>query len=88
MSYGIMFLVVIWFMCHVLWYYVSCSHMVYVSCPMVFCFQETHGVCVISYGASKEFPSFFTPKSGFDSPYHVSNVQQAAHVIGESYRLQ
>ncbi|TRY56110.1 hypothetical protein DNTS_015242 [Danionella cerebrum] len=35
-------------------------------------FLETQGVCVATYGDSKSFPAFFSQKSGFDSPFHVS----------------
>ena len=46
-------------------------------------YLETMGVCVYTLDSqgSREFPSFFTSKSGFDSPYNLLNEQQAAQVI-------
>lgn len=46
--------------------------------------QETHGVCVATYGKSKNFPAFFSPQSGFTSPCQVSNPAEAAKLIGTS----
>ncbi|GFT29255.1 hypothetical protein TNCV_3588371 [Trichonephila clavipes] len=43
--------------------------------------QETLGVCVASFGASKDFPSFFTPKSNFKAPYNVESFAEAARLI-------
>lgn len=36
----------------------------------------------MSYGSTKDFPAFFTSKSGYYAPYHVKTPQQAATVIG------
>jgi pseudouridine-5'-phosphate glycosidase/pseudouridine kinase len=47
-------------------------------------FQETEGVAVATYGSSREFPAFFTPNSGFQAPYNLTNPTQAAHFIGMS----
>ncbi|XP_023654009.2 uncharacterized protein [Paramormyrops kingsleyae] len=44
-------------------------------------FLETHGVCVATFGRSRHFPAFFTPHSGFASPYNVANSQEAAELI-------
>lgn len=44
--------------------------------------QETQGVCVATYGASRNFPAFFSPQSGFTSPYHVCSPEEAAKLIG------
>ncbi|MFT7796753.1 pseudouridine-metabolizing bifunctional protein C1861.05-like [Arapaima gigas] len=44
-------------------------------------FLETQGVCVATFGKSKEFPAFFTPRSGFVSPYNVADAQEAAQLI-------
>uniref|UniRef100_A0A668ABN4 Zgc:136858 n=1 Tax=Myripristis murdjan TaxID=586833 RepID=A0A668ABN4_9TELE len=44
-------------------------------------FLETQGVCVATYGMSKNFPAFFSPQSGFTSPYHVCNPEEAAELI-------
>lgn len=45
--------------------------------------QETQGVCVATFGRSRHFPAFFTPQSGFASPYNVANSQEAAELIGK-----
>ncbi|XP_018540061.1 uncharacterized protein zgc:136858 isoform X2 [Lates calcarifer] len=44
-------------------------------------FLETHGVCVATYGKSKNFPAFFSPQSGFTSPCQVSKPAEAAKLI-------
>ncbi|KAM4618493.1 uncharacterized protein ACJ7VT_007871 [Polymixia lowei] len=44
-------------------------------------FLETQGVCVATYGMSNNFPAFFSPQSGFTSPYHVCNPEEAANLI-------
>uniref|UniRef100_A0A0L8FYD9 Pseudouridine-5'-phosphate glycosidase n=1 Tax=Octopus bimaculoides TaxID=37653 RepID=A0A0L8FYD9_OCTBM len=44
-------------------------------------YLETQGVCVASFGPSKEFPAFFTPKSGFQAPMNVNNSLEAAQLI-------
>ncbi|XP_060891745.1 uncharacterized protein zgc:136858 [Labrus mixtus] len=44
-------------------------------------FLETQGVCVATYGASKNFPAFFSPQSGFTSPYQVWDPEEAAKLI-------
>ncbi|KAK2842501.1 hypothetical protein Q5P01_012701 [Channa striata] len=51
-------------------------------------FLETQGVCVATYGLSKNFPAFFTPQSGFTSPYRVSNPEEAAALIASSLSLR
>lgn len=50
-------------------------------------FLETQGVCVATYGASKHFPAFFTPQSGFTSPYQVCNPEDAAKLIAGTLSL-
>ncbi|XP_023257206.1 pseudouridine-metabolizing bifunctional protein C1861.05-like isoform X3 [Seriola lalandi dorsalis] len=50
-------------------------------------FLETHGVCVVTYGKSKHFPAFFSPRSGFTSPYQVSNPAEAAKLIASTLSL-
>ncbi|XP_013887823.1 pseudouridine-metabolizing bifunctional protein C1861.05 [Austrofundulus limnaeus] len=50
-------------------------------------FLETQGVCVASYGASKNFPAFFTPNSGFTSAYNVQNPSEAAKLIAGTLSL-
>ncbi|XP_059916430.1 uncharacterized protein zgc:136858 [Gadus macrocephalus] len=44
-------------------------------------FLETQGVCVATYGQSNNFPAFFSPQSGFTSPYHVRDPEEAAKLI-------
>ncbi len=66
----------------------KCSQVTFVeiklSCFSAFCFdlQETEGVCVASFGSEKEFPAFFSPRSGFKAPYNVETPRQAAEMIG------
>ncbi|KAM9753283.1 uncharacterized protein ACNS7B_006624 [Menidia menidia] len=50
-------------------------------------FLETQGVCVATFGASKNFPAFFSPHSGFTSPYHVCNPCEAAKLIATTLSL-
>ena len=38
-------------------------------------------MCVAAYGEEKEFPAFFTERSGFKVPYNVSSPRQAAQMI-------
>ncbi|XP_036376219.1 uncharacterized protein zgc:136858 [Megalops cyprinoides] len=44
-------------------------------------FLETQGVCVATFGKSKDFPAFFSPQSGFTAPYHVADAEEAAALI-------
>jgi pseudouridine-5'-phosphate glycosidase/pseudouridine kinase len=46
-------------------------------------YLETMGVCVVSFNSngSREFPAFFTSKSGIDAPYNCRNEQEAAKLI-------
>ncbi|XP_034390908.1 pseudouridine-metabolizing bifunctional protein C1861.05 [Cyclopterus lumpus] len=50
-------------------------------------FLETQGVCVATYGASKNFPAFFSPQSGFTSPCQVCSPEEAAQLIASSLSL-
>ncbi|XP_044211407.1 pseudouridine-5'-phosphate glycosidase isoform X3 [Thunnus albacares] len=50
-------------------------------------FLETQGVCVATYGTSKNFPAFFSPQSGFISPYQVCNPEEAAKLISSTLSL-
>ncbi|XP_026222094.1 pseudouridine-metabolizing bifunctional protein C1861.05-like isoform X1 [Anabas testudineus] len=50
-------------------------------------FLETQGVCVATYGSSKHFPAFFSPESGFTSPYQVDNPDEAATLIASTLSL-
>lgn len=44
-------------------------------------YLETQGVTVATYGESRDFPAFFSRKSGFQSPYAVSSPQLAAQML-------
>ena len=46
-------------------------------------YLETQGVTVASFGNSRDFPSFFSARSGFQSPYNVTIAEEAAGVISE-----
>uniref|UniRef100_A0A671VH74 Zgc:136858 n=1 Tax=Sparus aurata TaxID=8175 RepID=A0A671VH74_SPAAU len=50
-------------------------------------FLETQGVCVATYGALRNFPAFFSPQSGFTSPYQVCNPEEAAKLIASTLSL-
>ncbi|KAM3926587.1 uncharacterized protein RB166_009390 isoform 1-T2 [Leptodactylus fuscus] len=51
-------------------------------------YLETQGVCVSTFGDSRDFPAFFTPRSGFKAPYHVRNEEEAAKLIASSLELR
>ncbi|WWC87651.1 uncharacterized protein L201_002541 [Kwoniella dendrophila CBS 6074] len=42
---------------------------------------ETQGVCVASYGNKQDFPAFYTPSSGCQSPWRVGDAEAAARLI-------
>ncbi|KAJ3987787.1 indigoidine synthase A-like protein [Lentinula detonsa] len=44
-------------------------------------YLETLGVPVVSYGPTKEFPAFFTPKSGFEVPWNTDSPSIAANIL-------
>ncbi|XP_068169684.1 uncharacterized protein zgc:136858 isoform X2 [Antennarius striatus] len=50
-------------------------------------FLETQGVCVATYGATNNFPAFFSPQSGFISPFQVRNPEEAAELIASALSL-
>ncbi|XP_016524220.1 uncharacterized protein LOC103134538 isoform X2 [Poecilia formosa] len=50
-------------------------------------FLETQGVCVATYGESKDFPAFFTPNSGFSSACNVRSASEAAELIASTLSL-
>ncbi|XP_051916675.1 uncharacterized protein zgc:136858 isoform X3 [Hippocampus zosterae] len=50
-------------------------------------FLETQGVCVATYGTSRDFPAFFSPISGFTSPYQVCDPDNAAQLIESTLSL-
>ncbi|KAM9311495.1 uncharacterized protein PAF06_009309 [Gastrophryne carolinensis] len=51
-------------------------------------YLETEGVCVSTFGDSRDFPAFFTPSSGFQAPCHVRNEEEAAKLIARSLELR
>ncbi|KAJ3823591.1 indigoidine synthase A-like protein [Lentinula raphanica] len=44
-------------------------------------YLETLGVPVVSYGPSKQFPAFFTPRSGFEVPWNTESPYIAANIL-------
>lgn len=50
-------------------------------------FLETQGVCVATYGDSKEFPCFWTRSSGHEAPWNVRDPSEAASVIASRLSL-
>ena len=51
-------------------------------------YLETEGVTVASFDSdSRDFPAFFSAKSGFQAPYNVTSAEDAARVIGISSKL-
>ncbi|XP_014662652.1 PREDICTED: pseudouridine-metabolizing bifunctional protein C1861.05-like isoform X2 [Priapulus caudatus] len=50
-------------------------------------YLETLGVSVITYAEDKEFPAFFTRRSGFQSPYNAATAEAAAELIFSSFSL-
>ncbi|XP_069484915.1 uncharacterized protein [Ambystoma mexicanum] len=50
-------------------------------------YLETQGICVASFGGSREFPAFFSPQSGFQAPYTVRDDKEAAELIASALEL-
>ncbi|KAH3710524.1 hypothetical protein DPMN_070008 [Dreissena polymorpha] len=50
-------------------------------------YLETQGVCVATYGATNDFPAFFSRSSGFKAPYHVTSPYQVACMIEKNHEL-
>ncbi|XP_078424365.1 uncharacterized protein LOC144696668 isoform X2 [Cetorhinus maximus] len=50
-------------------------------------YLETLGVCVATFGKSRDFPAFFIPKSGFQSPYNVTDEEEAAQLIANAHKF-
>ncbi|XP_067937303.1 uncharacterized protein [Watersipora subatra] len=50
-------------------------------------YLETLGVCVATYGVSKEFPAFFSRESGHSSACNVSNIDDAARLVHTTFSL-
>lgn len=51
-------------------------------------YLETQGVCVATFGESREFPAFFSCQSGLQAPCRVQNEEEAAQMIARSLMLQ
>ncbi|KAF1797307.1 pseudouridine-5'-phosphate glycosidase [Mucor lusitanicus] len=49
---------------------------------------ETQGVTVTTIGKNNQFPAFYTPDSGFKSPYHVEDPLDAAKSIHANHELE
>ncbi|KAL9961537.1 hypothetical protein ACROYT_G030495 [Oculina patagonica] len=50
-------------------------------------YLETQGVLVATYGASLDFPAFFTPQSGFKSACSIQSPVEAARLIDANLSL-
>ncbi|KAG2175604.1 hypothetical protein INT43_001251 [Umbelopsis isabellina] len=48
---------------------------------------ETQGVPVTTIGNNKAFPAFYTPDSGLQSPFHVTNAELAAEMIYANQKM-
>ncbi|RXK41433.1 hypothetical protein M231_01339 [Tremella mesenterica] len=48
---------------------------------------ETQGVCVASYGDKNDFPAFYSPTSGYKSPWQISDPTSAASLIHTNLTL-
>ncbi|KIR31262.1 indigoidine synthase A family protein [Cryptococcus deuterogattii MMRL2647] len=48
---------------------------------------ETQGVCVATYGGDSEFPAFYHPSSGCESPWSVPDIKSAASLVHASLSL-
>ena len=48
-------------------------------------YLETEGVTVASFGGSdsRDFPAFFSAKSGYQAPYNITSAEEVARVIGK-----
>lgn len=51
-------------------------------------FLETQGVCVVTYGESREFPCFWTRSSGIEVPWNVRDPTEAAMLIASRNALK
>ncbi|KAJ6575060.1 Indigoidine synthase A like protein-domain-containing protein [Mycena capillaripes] len=50
-------------------------------------YLETLGVPVIPYALSKDFPAFFSPRSGFQTPWNVNDPATAAKMLYSQWQL-
>ncbi|KAJ7783733.1 indigoidine synthase A-like protein [Mycena maculata] len=59
-------------------------------CPVVISYafsQETLGVPVVPYSKTKDFPAFFSPRSGFQTPWNVNDPTTAARMLYIQWQL-
>ncbi|KAJ6519771.1 Indigoidine synthase A like protein-domain-containing protein [Mycena sanguinolenta] len=50
-------------------------------------YLETLGVPVISYSRTKDFPAFFSPRSGFQTPWNTDDPATAAGMLHAQWQL-
>ncbi|KAJ7492667.1 indigoidine synthase A-like protein [Mycena latifolia] len=50
-------------------------------------YLETLGVPVVPYSATKDFPAFFSPRSGFETPWNVNDPSTAARMLYTQWQL-
>ncbi|KAF7310868.1 Indigoidine synthase A-like protein [Mycena chlorophos] len=50
-------------------------------------YMETLGVPVLSYSKTKDFPAFFTPRSGFQTPWNTDDPRVAAEILHTQAQL-
>ncbi|KAJ7706232.1 indigoidine synthase A-like protein [Mycena rosella] len=50
-------------------------------------YLETLGVPVIPYSRAREFPAFFSPRSGFETPWNVDDPLTAARMLYTQWQL-
>ncbi|KAJ6509487.1 indigoidine synthase A-like protein, partial [Mycena vitilis] len=50
-------------------------------------YLETLGVPVIPYSNTRDFPAFFSPRSGFQSPWNVNDPAVAARMLYSQWQL-
>ncbi|KAL1681511.1 Indigoidine synthase A like protein-domain-containing protein [Schizophyllum commune] len=50
-------------------------------------YLETLGVPVISYSKTRDFPAFFSPRSGYEVPWNVNDPASAAKILHTHWQL-
>ncbi|KAF8482161.1 indigoidine synthase A-like protein [Russula ochroleuca] len=50
-------------------------------------YLETLGVPVVTYGETQDFPAFYSPSSGFKSPWRVNDPASAANILFTQWGL-
>ncbi|KAL3282123.1 hypothetical protein HHI36_005320 [Cryptolaemus montrouzieri] len=55
--------------------------------PKTLEYLETQGVFVATYGATKDFPAFYSRKSGCQAPYSIPNATEAARIISSTRNM-